>query len=249
VNPNNSVVHLLGWSSNITTFNQATDYPLLFTDGNLVYGQLAQSGGAGINAYFVVIEFQGSALNQNVQNFTIQIPAATTPGTATINTVNPNNTVIFGAGYNADNGTTTATNTFFTNIQLGSATQVWAETNTLLGVGHFVNAYGSVVEFASGVLNSAVQRGIISFSGNTSATASLTPVTAANTAMNWLYNTTMAASVNLRTSLATGVLTNGTTVTEKITTAGTVAGSWEIAEFPAYVPPPYNDALWFGMNF
>lgn len=233
----NAAVHLTGWSSANTTYSAGQENPILTFSGTTVTATIAVgASGAGIVVGFVVIEFQGSALNQSVQNVAATHTGSTTSYTATFTSVVLANAITIYAGSSASvpttdfaeikqNGALTAVNTLTVDVNTGVALNI-------------LNYNCSVVEFVSGVLNSAVQRNTTTLTGVTSATSTLTTVNGTYSGLSWLANTsnTTATDINRAEGAASfrsvydNILQNGDTVgasgsSYSITLAATKSGS------------------------
>ena len=145
-------------------------------------------------ASFVVIEFQGSALNQNVQNIAATSSSSVTSYTAAVTSVVTNNALSIYAGSNIATVTTNVAEIKQYGT-LTSSTVFTVHVNT--GVADAKKYNCSIVEFASGVLNSAIQRGTTTLTAATSNTAALTTISFANSAVSWLGNTTTSTTAVL----------------------------------------------------
>jgi hypothetical protein len=228
----NAAVHLLGWSSSNTTLSTSKEFPIVTLSGTTVTATRGVAGGI-LTVGVVVIEFQGPALNQSVQNFNITNgSSASTSYTASVTSVVTNNTLCIYGG--SRDGANTTLNIFKQRGALTSSTVFTVTVNT--GDTNGKNYCVSVVEFVSGVLNSATQRSTTTLTGATSATSALTPVTLGNAAISWLGNSTSVTTDLTDEAEGQAVLTSGSVVTVSKTTAtGNITGSWEVIEFPAYV--------------
>ena len=151
----NAAVHLLGWSSSNATLSGINEYPLLSLSGTTVTATRPGSTGTLVVG-FVVIEFQGSALNRSVQNVAATISTSVTSYTATISSVNMNNAFTIFAGHSIATATTNVA-TIKQRGALSAATTVTVSVNTAAAYAKNYNC--SVVEFVPGLLNSSVQRG------------------------------------------------------------------------------------------
>lgn len=227
----NAVVHFLGATSTAASPNLEVNACFLSLSGTTVTATKLSAGSAQTIGW-IVIEFQGSVLNQAIQNIAQSGTQSTTTTNTTITSVNRSNSFIICAGQSAVDTSNEAT--MYQNAQLSSATNVLVTRNTA----PFVNAVwqGSVVEFNAGVLNQAVQRNTIALSAATSKTSTITSVSTSNGFVNFLGNTTTATTFDPATANHKITLTNATTVTETINTAATGTGSFEVIEFSPTVP-------------
>jgi hypothetical protein len=231
----NAAVHLLGWSSSNLSYAGTNENPVLSLSGTTVTATTQSTSSAGIAVGFVVIEFKGSALNQSVQNVSATSSANIASWSATISSVNVNNAICIYAGSNIAT-VTTDLEEIKQYGSLTSSTVFTATVNTKVADAKTYNC--SVVEFVSGLLAASVQRSTTSIAAtSTSATSTITSTTPAQSAITWLGN--IYASASNASSCAEGavVLTNATTATverNSDSAPGVLAGSWEVAEFPAF---------------
>ena len=189
----NAAVHLLGWSSSNATLSGINEYPLLSLSGTTVTATRPGSTGTLVVG-FVVIEFQGSALNRSVQNVAATISTSVTSYTATISSVNMNNAFTIFAGHSIATATTNVA-TIKQRGALSAATTVTVSVNTAAAYAKNYNC--SVVEFVPGLLNSSVQRGSTSLSSATSTTVNLSTINEAYAAAVWLGSTTTGTTAVL----------------------------------------------------
>jgi hypothetical protein len=224
----NTAIHLLGWKSASTILSPQAEYPVLTLSGTTVTAtRQSSASGAALTVGFVAIEFQGTALNQNVQNVAATSSASVTSYTAAITSVVVNNSICIYGGMAAAGATPANTKQYGT---LTSSTVLTANINTAVAIAKKYNC--TVVEFISGVLNSAVQRNTTTLTGATSNTSTITGVTRGDSAISWLGNSTTVATSALDQAEGDAVLTSGTVVTlAKVTATGNITGSWEVAEF------------------
>lgn len=211
VTNNNTAIHLLGWASANATFSALNEGPILTLSGTTVTATRPTSTGA-LTVGFVAIEFQGSALNQAVQNVAATSSSSVTSYTASLGSnVVMANTLCFYGGSSI--GTVT------TNVaeykQRGALTAVGTFTvsvNTAVADAKSFNA--SVVEFVSGVLNSAVQRSSTTLTGVVKGITTLsTPVNNSYSGLNWLGNTATSTTAVLdRAEGAASLISVGTFV-------------------------------------
>lgn len=174
---------------------------------------------------FCVIEFQGTALNSAVQNIAYSVLNNVSTDTSTITSVTANNTFLAFGGYTG--GSTV--NVYHPYITLTNGTTITYTWNTAANITRKFNL--CVVEFVGGILTSAVQRGTIALSAATSNTATITSVTAANTLLNWLNNSTSSTILDPTLIWYKETLTNGTTITMTSNSSATGTGAYEVIEF------------------
>jgi hypothetical protein len=148
----------------------------------------------------------GGTYITSVQNVEINVNG-TTSNTATINSVNTANAVLFWQG---ETSAATSTQTdALARVTLTNSTTVTANVDSSA---NSVTVKCTVVEFAPGSLVSAVQYGTITISsGNTSNTATISSVTTSQAVVLFLGITTDGTTIPEGYSSVT--LTNGTTVT------------------------------------
>ncbi len=234
VTNNNAAVHYLGTSdSNANATSQQNDYPRLSLSGTTVTATRINVTGT-LTVGFVVIEFQGSALNQAIQNVSATTASSVTSFTATITSVDVNNTFLLFAG-----STITGVSTNLSQAKqygfLTNGTTITVNVNTATSSTKTYNC--SVVELVAGILTQNAQRGTTSMTSANSATSTITSSVKARSAITWLGNITTSGSYSGSIVENEAVLTNATTVTVSRSGAGstTSTGSWEVAEFPAFV--------------
>jgi len=229
VTNNNTVINYPG----LTSASNATDQLQIFQvrlslSGTTVTGARNTSTSNALTVGYQVVEFQGTALNSAVQN----VQQTATSGTSndnSISSVTTANTWI--ANGNNFSNTSTSVNAFWPNVKLKDSTHTTMATNGDPG-GGTVGANYCVCEFVSGVLTAnAVQRGTVSLSAATSGTLTITSVTQAQAAQNWLGNTSNISNMNEETLYYLSAFTNSTTLTVSNTASVTGIGSLEIIEF------------------
>ncbi len=222
-----SALRIMGVRGAHTGYNPATDTASVVKTNSTTITATRNTSDAS-NSLIVncsLTTFSSAAI-QSVQDGIVTI--TNTTNTATITSVTLNNAALYFGG-----SITTNTNTlyFSPDLVLTDATTVTANVEA----GAFTTkAYFTVVEFKTGILNSAVQRGTISFaSGDTTKTATITGVTTSQTML--LNNGALLGSTTGNSDFWPRVtLTNGTTVTAARTTSGTTETvSFEVVEFKA----------------
>lgn len=263
-----------GASSNTATINPVTNANVavhylgqLTTDASLaldsILARLSLSGttltatkattGAAVTVAYEIIEFQGTVLTANAVQ---QVSAASSSGVTSF-TASLGSNVVLNNALSIYGGSTIATVTVneAQGLMRGALTGVGTFTvnvNTTDAVAKNYNA--SIVEFNSGVLNSAVQRSNTTLTGVPSNTTAVSPsVNFSYAGLSWLNNTATATTSLLDQSYGAGALTNGSTITvTKNTATANITSSQEVFEFSAFVPPggtAEQDAIWFGSFF
>lgn len=231
-----TAVHYLGVASGDTTLAFKTDlYYINLSSTTSVTAHNGVSGGVVASTVgFVAVQFQSSCLTANaVQNIALSIATGFTSTTVGITSVTPGNAVCFYGGCNSENFATNA-NPALMNGALTSATVFTIQCASSNAFQQNYNA--SVVEFNSGVLNSSIQRGLVTLTAASSNTASLSPsINTSYSGVNWLGNTTTAGLSVTNEALGEAALTatNTVTVTKNSATAN-ITGSFEAFEFPAF---------------
>ena len=152
--------------------------------------------------------FSNNMTIKSVQKATITIANSTASNTATISTVDTTRSVVFFNGCTTTN--TTAFDASFAYVDLTNATTVTA-TRSTSAVATAITVEVTVVEFYSTFVDSVQQGTVAITSTNTSATATITAIDTARSAV--VMQGFMATSTGLASCLPTIVLTNSTTVT------------------------------------
>ncbi len=234
---NNAAIHLLGWSSTKTTYSCQNENPILSLSGTTVTASRAGSSGE-LTVGFVVIEFQGTALNQAIQNVSATSSGNVTSYTATISSVNINNTICIYAGTNiAVSGNESEAREYGV---LTNATTFTANVNTAFPLLKTFNC--SIIEFIPGLLRGNVQRGTTTLTGVASNNSTITGVTQANSLISWLGNSaSVGTPTPTQSSGASAFLNNTTIIVTKNSATSNITGSWEVADFSA--PTTYNNSL------
>ncbi len=227
-NSSYTVLHCLGCTSTQSTLSYGALEPLLSYSGTTLTATRYTSASNTVDVGYVVIEFQSAACNQAVQGYQKSWTNTSTSTTQSITSVDPNKTMLFHAGNTGNvtnNGAAVKQHAVLTN-----GTTVTITTNSASSIACLYNFY--VVEFASGVLNSNVQRGTTAMSAVNSNTSTISSVTTAMSVMNSMQFITSQTSTNMPGILCNAVLTNSTTVTaNRHGTSGNSTISWEVVEF------------------
>lgn len=225
----NAVVHLLGYTSGLTTFNMGRNHPTLVLTNATTVTSTVRTLTTNSTAGFVVIEFNPAALNQSKQAFSKSWTNSALSSTQAITSVNINNTILFYAGCDNDQNETNATDE--QRITLTNATTVTTTTGVAQGDASIVINF-SVIEFISGVLSQNAQRGSITLSASTSNTATITSALTTKTICNFLgYSTATTAVTTHATLLPNITQTNATTDTATLNSLGSVVVSFENLTF------------------
>lgn len=222
-------------TNNTGTVTQSNDFVgVTLTNGTTVTANRGVSNAsftATVNV--TVVTFAASAI-KSIQQGTIAITAAGTSNTGTITSVTTTNACCLCNGYTVGANIGSVASALLA-VTLTNATTVTANRGGTNGSTTAV-AYYTIIEFASGILNSSTQAGTISVTTTTN-TATITAVTAGQAMVIWggtTSNDTTNAGYGASLVLS---LTNGTTVTA--TANGTVTGSttsiahYTIIEFKA----------------
>ena len=163
---------------------------------------------------FTVINWNSSALNSNVQQFNLTSVASSTTDTQTITSVNASNSLYISGGWTSVD----------TSIRFGFFGATLTNGTTVTYTRGFASAntrtyYGAVVEFISGVMAQAVQRGVNTITaGNTSQTTTITsgdPTAITLRHLGSYVNSNTQAFSEAMTALT---LTNGSTITAMLVT-------------------------------
>lgn len=178
---------------------------------------------------FVLIQFQGAALNSSTQqkNITQNIETSVTTS-VTISSVTIANAMLFYGGQQNGSG---SPNSDFNYWELTTSTNLSGVCNTTQSESNTITV--SVAEFVSGMLAQSVQRGTLSLSSATSKTATITSSPTAATLCNWMYNNTSAASIDAATCFYRLTQTSATVVTMNVNSSATGVGAYEAINFNA----------------
>lgn len=174
---------------------------------------------------FCVVQFAAAAINSVQQLASVYTAQSGTAQTVTITSVNTSNSFIAFGGVNSNSNTYAAA---YNTAALTNSTTVTYNRNTGSGINFSI--YCTVIEFVSGVLNSA-QRGTIALSAQTSNTATITSVNTSKAFGNYLGWLTSGSNPDACWGKIS--LTNGTTVTGTVNTSGTLTLGYEAIEFTA----------------
>lgn len=234
VTTTNSAVHMLGFIQSLTSFHFDLNTPVLaLTNSTTVTATLINGRSGTVVVGYLVVEFQGSALNQSTQPFATTWTNTLGSTVQVITSVNTNNAMIFYAGGGSSNGDVGADEQ--QRVQLTSAINATISAGNATGDAMQVNF--TVVEFVSGVLSQNAQRGTTTIAASTSSKTDT--VTSADTTASLLNLTGWTTTTTVTTSLA-NILpritqTDATDITA--TVGGTVPASkntiagWELLTF------------------
>ena len=225
-----SAVFYLGMTTNATGTTPATAIGGVTLTNSTTVTANAATGVTGVVG-FIVVEFAAAAI-QSVQQFANAYTTSNTTDTQTITSVVQNNSMIAWGG-GIFNSTSNWEEPY--SIQLTSSTNV----NLVRQSGNTSTRtpYYTVIEFASGVLNSAVQRGILTIAaGNTSNTASISSINTSKGFANYVGGPTFSGTGTggVTDTINSMTLTNATTITLQRATSNasrSSAAGYEAVEF------------------
>lgn len=234
VNTSNSAVALLGFTAANTTFDFELNNPVLvLTNSTTVTASVARLT-TNCTAGYIVVEFQGAALNQATQPFSKVWTNSSISTTQTITSVNVNNSMLFYAG--CHNGDTVADGEDQQRAIITNATTVTI-TSGIADSDANLKYNGTVVEFVSGVLSQNAQRGITTIAASTSSkTDTVTSADITASVLNFTgWTTTTVATTSLANVLPRITQTDATDITATIggtvpSGKNTIAG-WELLTF------------------
>jgi hypothetical protein len=227
-NSSYTAIHLLGINSSQTSLSYTGIEAVLSVSGTTVTATRLAASINTLDVEFVVLEFQSAACNQTIQSYQKSWTNSSTSTTQSITSVDVDNTILIYAGSNG-NSTGNAANTQQQAV-LTDGTTVTISTNSAGSISCQYNFF--VVEFASGVLNSAVQRGTTTLTAVSSNTSTISSVDTSKSIINLLHFTASQTSSNISNVQPHAALTNATTVTvARNGSTNNVTASWEVAEF------------------
>lgn len=200
-------------------------------------------GNLATTVSWVVVEFQGAALNSSIQNVTLSSAVSGTTFSSSITSVNTNNTMLAHGGSQGP-GTTGAKE--FPYIKLNNSTTVQSVYNTAPAALSNI-ARCSVIEFVSGILAQSVQRNTITLSSAINNTASITSSPTTHTLANWLGNNTTDAAINLSIDKFSLTQTSASVLTMSAGTLASGVGSYEVINFNS-TGGQTLDPIWFGAD-
>lgn len=173
-------------------------------------------------------------LIRSIQQGSVAINGSTASGTTAITAVTLANSMILYEGYRLSYATAEDIRRTSPRLELTDTTTVTAYRQANDSATAIPAVGFTVVEFYPGILKS-VQRGTIAIAAATSNTATLSQAVSTTRAMvMFLGVTSDALAAEMREHYATVTLTNGTTVTATVTTAGSsVVVGYQVVEFHA----------------
>lgn len=229
----NSSVNILGHSNGNTTFDFEVDDPYLVLTSSTVVTATVGALLTSSTASYQVINWNAAALNQSTQPFLKAWTNSATSTTQAITSVNTSNAMLMFAGN--DNGNTAASGI---DEQIGEITGATAVTiSTGIADGDAIKYAGTVIEFVSGVLTQAAQRGITTIAASTSSkTDTITSAATNASSINFTgWTTTTTALTSLANISPTHSQASATTITAAV--GGTVPATntttigWEVLTF------------------
>ncbi|WP_088258590.1 hypothetical protein, partial [Fimbriiglobus ruber] len=223
-----SSVFYLGLTTSGTSSTQADIWTTLALTNSTTVTAAKNSNGQAVTIGYAVVNFASGLIN-SVQPRSVTLTTANTSDTDTITSVVTANAMVVYAGCQV--GANNAPSTFFYVPQLTGSTTVTLTRGGTSTTSRTMNY--TVVEFASGVLNS-VQRGTIALHNVTSNTATITSVSTSHAVAN-LNNFSSSLAAGDPAETFPGVaLTNATTVTATVNTTGssiTCTVGYKVVEF------------------
>lgn len=226
-NASNTVIHLLGFTGTQTSLNLTTLEPVVSLSGTTVTVS-RQSSSSIVTVGYVVIEFNGAALQSATQSYSKSWTNSGTSTTQALTSVDPDNTLLFFCGSYANSSGSEAKGA--QRVALTNATTATITTNTA-GVLTCRCNFG-VVEFIPGVLNGPVQRGSTTLTASASNSSSISSVTVGMALVSFQHFNATQISADISNAYNNVELTNATTVTtSRNGTSGNVLSSWEVAQF------------------
>ncbi len=181
-------------------------------------------GNITITTAFVVVDLDTTIVS-SIQQRSVSSSAASATDTDTISSVTTGRTWLAWGG--STSAASQATSQTYYTAALTNPTTVTFTRIAAAATNTRAHYYTAVV-LDSGVVNS-IQRGTIALSAATSNTATISSVTTAKSFANWCGE--LATSANANTVNATLSLTNSTTVTSAVPSAGSETTSYEVVQF------------------
>lgn len=175
---------------------------------------------------YMVVDLD-STIVTSVQQRALTGTAAAGSETDTITSVTTGNTLLFYNGTVRLSGAVDVDFFSWTQVLTNATTVTFTRTNTASTISR--THYYTVVQFAAGALNGNVQRGTIALSAQTSNTATISSVTTTKSFVNW--GAFLSATGNADVVQPALTLTNGTTVTASVNSAGSPTVSYEVIQF------------------
>lgn len=241
-----SSVNLLGWSMSNATFVFSVNHPILtLTSATVVTAKVAALT-TGATAAYQVVNWNHAALNQSTQPFNVTWTNTATSTTQTITSVNVNNAILLYAGDYNNNCCSYAADQQYAEITAPTTVTI----STTIAEGDAGNQYaGTVVEFISGVLSQANQRGTtVIAAGTASKTSTITSAATSATAFNFTgYSTLTEALTSLAAILPSCSQTSATVVTctmgANVPASKSTTVAWETPTFQISSTPPATQCV------
>lgn len=238
----NAAVVWLGQYDGTTDTNAFNAYARLdLTNSTTVTATREASPAITLTVAYLVIDLT-TTLVRSVQTRSYNSSASGTSFSDTITSIAPTNTILLFGGLSTASNNQSGASLHY--ISLTSATTVNLVRGVTSTASRTVNY--TVIEFQDGILNRAVQRGIISLGIASSNTATITSVNIKQAVANWCGYEITSTAFGANNYRCSQVLTNATTVTTAVNTSSSstaIVTSYEVIEFNIF-----NDPLWFGMN-
>lgn len=230
VTTTNTVVVYIGHSSGLAAFDYSINTPRLSLTSATVVTSTVGASSTSSNCAFCVVEFQGTALNQNTQFVSKTWTTSTLTTTQAVTSVNVNNAMVVFAGGENHNTLTFASDQQW--VQLTGATTLTYHAGATNGDATTTNVW--VIEFVAGVLSQNAQRGSIAMAAAASNTATITSATSANTLVQWVgFTTPTQSAANLGLVMPRLTQTNATTLTANLNASGSATIGYEALTFTA----------------
>jgi len=203
--------------------NAASSCSVAYSGSTVTATVLASATVTQIVGYMVVD--LDTTIVTSAQPKAVSIATSNTSDTDTLGSAVVLNNALLMWGGTSSQGSSTFTNDSYTTFLTNTTTV----TKTRNGTGATARTINyTAIEIASSALNSAVQRGSIAIASGTSNTATISSVTTSKAFVNW--NGFLGVG-NPNVNFTSLVLTNATTVTAAVNTAGTPTTNYEVAEF------------------
>lgn len=227
-NSSYTVLHLMGFTSSQTSLAYPSLEPFLSLSGTTLTASRITSAANSVTAAYAVLEFNSSACNQAVQVVQKNWTNTTGSSTQSITSVDPNNTILFHAGSAGNSNTNSALAKQYATLTNG--TTITFNTYSTGSNSCYYNL--GVVELASGILNSSVQRGVATMNAASTGSSTVSSVTTGKTLLSPLHMTSNQTSANFA-NVATNIeLSSSTSIgIARQNSINIVNYSWELAEF------------------
>lgn len=225
-NASYTVLHYLG-ATNASTSQTFSQIESVLTVSGTTVTATRFASGAAQTVGFIAIEFQSAACNQAVQSYQTSWTSGTSI-TQTVTSVNTNNALLLYAGSSANISANEAQAEQYASLT--NSTTVTLNVNTSSANSKNYNFF--LIEFASGVLKSSVQRGTTTLTAVASNTSTISSVNTSKALVSFQHYSSSQATSNIPNCATNAALTNGTTVTvARNSGTNNVTCSWEVAEF------------------